>query len=92
MVRLREAYARAVDRRNLTGMQLIDRNDELYVLYEKHDIQEQQLKKGEQQMKERDVEIKELRRQTEELQRKIEVRSTLPALQPTDTHDVRLSH
>ena len=32
--------------RNYTGVQLIDRNDELCILYEKANIQEQTLKKG----------------------------------------------
>lgn len=40
MLRLKAVYETAVEQRNLTGVQLIDRNDELCVLYEKSNIQE----------------------------------------------------
>ncbi len=39
MIRLRQAYADAVEHRNMTGIQLIDRNDELCILHEKFNIQ-----------------------------------------------------
>lgn len=39
MLRLKAVYETAVEQRNLTGVQLIDRNDELCVLYEKSNIQ-----------------------------------------------------
>ena len=40
MLRLKTMYETAVEQRNLAGVQLIDRNDELCVLYEKSNIQE----------------------------------------------------
>lgn len=40
MLRLKAMYEAAVEQRNFAGVQLIDRNDELCVLYEKSNIQE----------------------------------------------------
>lgn len=40
MLRLKAMYETAVEQRNFAGVQLIDRNDELCVLYEKSNIQE----------------------------------------------------
>merc|ERR1719258_94247 len=47
MVVLKRAYEKAVEARNFTGIQLIDRNDELCILWEKANIQEKLLKRGE---------------------------------------------
>ena len=47
MLKLKSQYENSVETRNFTGMQLIDRNDELCILYEKSNIQEETLKKGE---------------------------------------------
>lgn len=44
MLRLKAMYEAAVEQRNFAGVQLIDRNDELCVLYEKSNIQETTLK------------------------------------------------
>jgi hypothetical protein len=41
-------YEMACEHRNYMGIQLIDRNDELCILYEKANIQENTLKEGEQ--------------------------------------------
>ena len=46
MVAMRAAYETAVETRNYTGLALIDRNDELCVLYEKSHTQEEVLKQG----------------------------------------------
>lgn len=43
MLRLKTMYETAVEQRNFAGVQLIDRNDELCVLYEKSNIQETML-------------------------------------------------
>jgi len=40
-------YEQACEERNFMGIQLIDRNDELCILYEKSNIQENILKNGE---------------------------------------------
>jgi len=47
MLASKRAYEAAVELRNYTGIQLIDRNDELCVLYEKSNIQEKTLDGGE---------------------------------------------
>ena len=36
-----------MEQRNLTGVQLIDRNDELCILYERSNQQQETIKKGE---------------------------------------------
>lgn len=40
MLELKQKYEMACESRNYTGIQLIDRNDELCILYEKSNIQE----------------------------------------------------
>ncbi len=47
MLQLRHQYEVACESRNYTGIQLIDRNDELCILYEKANIQENILRNGE---------------------------------------------
>jgi hypothetical protein len=48
---LRKKYEIGQESRNYTGVQLIDRNDELCVLYEKSNIHEKILKQGEFEIK-----------------------------------------
>ncbi|KAL0233908.1 hypothetical protein PCE1_002413 [Barthelona sp. PCE] len=38
LIKLRKVYANAIDERNYLGLQLIDRNDELAILYEKSNL------------------------------------------------------
>ena len=59
-MRLKKQYEQAVEERNYTGIQLIDRNDELCILYEKSNIQEQILRNGELQLNSRDEELRVL--------------------------------
>jgi hypothetical protein len=72
MLVLKSNYERAVDTRNLAGVQLIDRNDELCVLYEKANIQEQTLKQGEVSLQQREEELRLLRLKKAELIRQVE--------------------
>lgn len=58
MLVLKSSYERAVESRNVAGVQLIDRNDELCVLYEKANIQEQTLKQGELGLQKRQEEVR----------------------------------
>jgi hypothetical protein len=58
MLSLKVDYERAVVSRNLAGVQLIDRNDELCILYEKANIQEQTLKQGEICLQKKDQELR----------------------------------
>lgn len=81
MIRLRTDYAQAVDARNKTGIHLIDRNDELCILYEKSNIQQSIVKKGDEELGTRQDEIRALTVEEAELKRKIEVaRKDIPSL------------
>lgn len=81
MMSLRKDYAHAVDNRNLTGIQLIDRNDELCILYEKQNIQANILKSGDEQLAKLEEEIKLMERDIAEVKRRIEAaRKKIPSL------------
>lgn len=62
-------YEQACESRNYMGIQLIDRNDELCILYEKSNIQEQILKNGEQKIREKEEKIKMINLELKERQR-----------------------
>jgi chromosome segregation ATPase len=82
MIRLRQAYADAVEHRNMTGIQLIDRNDELCILHEKYNIQAGILERGNVELERRENEIKTLTVEIIEAQRKLDVaRKTIPNVQ-----------
>ena len=51
-------YEMACESRNYMGIQLIDKNDELCILYEKSNIQENILKTGEQAIRQKEEEIR----------------------------------
>ncbi|CAM9458921.1 unnamed protein product, partial [Ectocarpus fasciculatus] len=72
MLRLKAMYEAAVEQRNFAGVQLIDRNDELCVLYEKSNIQETTLTEGSLAIAKREEDIRMLRLQVAELQRRLE--------------------
>jgi len=79
MLKLQKRYETVVEERNYTGIQLIDRNDELCILYEKCNMQQTVLRKGELAIREREEEIRMLDLQVAELCREIEVtRRKLP--------------
>mmetsp|Transcript_2201 Transcript_2201/g.7380 ORF Transcript_2201/g.7380 Transcript_2201/m.7380 type:complete len:926 (-) Transcript_2201:240-3017(-) len=91
MVVLRRKYEQAVDTRNFTGTQLIDRNDELCILWEKSNIQEKLLKKGEDAMLARSEEIRGLRIDLQEVQRQLRVvQSKIPEVPKLVDEVVRL--
>lgn len=73
MLELKKAYEDAVENRNYTGIQLIDRNDELCILYEKSNIQESILKTGMMSINQRSEEIRALTVRLTDLQRQIEL-------------------
>ncbi|KAE9348729.1 hypothetical protein PF008_g7208 [Phytophthora fragariae] len=81
LLRLKKKYELAVDARNATGVQLIDRNDELCILYEKSNLQEQALSAGETGLTRKDQEIRVLKIELVDLQRQLEnARRQLPHL------------
>lgn len=73
MNNLTNKYEAACGHRNYMGIQLIDRNDELCILYEKSNIHENILKNGEQEIREREEEIRMLNLEFKERQRQLEV-------------------
>merc|ERR1719158_2010612 len=73
MVILRRKYEQSVETRNFTGIQLIDRNDELCILWEKSNIQEKLLKKGEDVMLSKDEDLRILKIHLAEVQRQLQV-------------------
>lgn len=70
MLLLKNRYEHAVEERNVTGVQLIDRNDELCILYERSNQQQETLRKGELELIKLEEELRLLRLYTEELNRK----------------------
>merc|ERR1719305_1891079 len=79
MMVLKKKYEQAVETRNFAGIQLIDRNDELCILWEKSNIQEKLLKKGEDAMLAKEqgdlrilkIDLAEVQRQLQVVQRRI---------------------
>lgn len=66
-------YEMACESRNYMGIQLIDRNDELCIYYEKCNIQENRLKEGEQAIRAKEEEIRMIGLEFKERQRQLEV-------------------
>jgi len=66
-------YEEACENRNYMGIQLIDRNDELCILYEKANIQENILKRGEAEIKAKEEEVRMLNIELSERQRELEL-------------------
>jgi chromosome segregation ATPase len=66
-----ERYEMACESRNMMGINLIDRNDELCILYEKANIQDSILKKGENSIHQKEEEIRMLNLELNERQRQI---------------------
>lgn len=69
MLEVKKAYEKAVGERNGTGVQLIERNDELCILYERANQQQEATKKGELGLQQKEEELRFIRLQTEELRR-----------------------
>ncbi|GLI69727.1 hypothetical protein VaNZ11_014402 [Volvox africanus] len=86
MLRLKKQYELVIEARNYTGIMLIDRNDELCVLYEKANIQEEVIKGGQLELRRRDDEARLLRLEVAELERSIAVmRRMVPSVPLLDT-------
>jgi len=73
MNNLTNKYEAACGHRNYMGIQLIDRNDELCILYEKSNIHENILKNGEQEIREKEEEIRMLSLEMKERMRQLDV-------------------
>ncbi|GMH35034.1 hypothetical protein BSKO_02902 [Bryopsis sp. KO-2023] len=86
MLGIKRDYENVVQARNYTGIMLIDRNDELCILYEKANVQEEVLKQGELELKRREDEIRILDLEIREVQRSIDAtRKTMTAIPDMDS-------
>ncbi len=91
MLHLKGKYERAVEERNVTGVQLIDRNDELCILYERSNQQQEALRRGEVESIRKEEELRLVRLQAEELKRQYATaRKRVPELEQQRTliHDL----
>ncbi|OUM64002.1 hypothetical protein PIROE2DRAFT_9390 [Piromyces sp. E2] len=73
LVSMRSKYETAVVDRNSMGIKILEQNDELCILYEKINIQEDIIKKGELALSNREEEIKKLQLVKSELNNTIEI-------------------
>ncbi|CAI9532790.1 unnamed protein product [Staurois parvus] len=79
MVRLRKKYETAVQNRNERGVQLIEREEEVCIFYEKINAQETVLRNGDVSLMEQDEKIRFLKMKAAEKKRQIEqVKKELP--------------
>jgi hypothetical protein len=60
MLKQKNRYEQSVKERNAAGVQLLDRNDEICILYERINIQKEVLAKGEELLLEKEDEIRRL--------------------------------
>jgi len=85
MVTLKRKYETTMEERNFTGIQLIDRNDELCILYEKANIQEAILHQGQVELRKREQKIRMLHINLADLARhkevKLKLRDTVPGFE-----------
>ena len=79
MVLLKRDYEQAVEARNFIGIQLIDRNDELCILWEKSNIQEKLLQKGNSAFFAKEEEARVLNLELAEVQRKLAAALKVPS-------------
>jgi chromosome segregation ATPase len=73
MLRLKRRYHDAVNKRNETGVNLIDKNDELCVLYEKSNLQASTLERGDKAVRSREDELRTLNLEFKEVERQLMV-------------------
>jgi len=79
MVELRRRYENAVQERNRRGIQLIERNEEVCVLFEKTNVQGSIIRNGDMELQSREEEIRFLKMEANDLKRSIDLlRSNLP--------------
>lgn len=82
MLNLKVKYEQSVEQRNVTGVQLIDRNDELCILYERSNQQQEALRKGAIETIKKEEELRLIRLQTKELtSRYVMAKTRLPQVE-----------
>lgn len=81
MLKVKKQYEQAVENRNFMGLQLIERNDELCILFERANVQEKTSTEGIMALTSKKQEIRMLKLELKESQRQIEVtKKLLPAV------------
>jgi hypothetical protein len=70
MIVVKAKYEQSIKDRNLAGVQLLDRNDELCILYERINVQKEIMDKGTSSLREREEEQRKLELIMSELKRK----------------------
>jgi hypothetical protein len=73
MKNIKNRYERAIKDRNSVGIQLLDRNDELCIIYERYNVQANIALKGESALLEREEDLRRLSVIKSELVRKLEL-------------------
>ncbi|KAJ3296076.1 hypothetical protein HK104_002021, partial [Borealophlyctis nickersoniae] len=73
MLALKTRYESAVRERNASGVHLLDRNDELCILYERLNVQRSVALKGESALNDREDEIRKLSLVVAEIKRRVEL-------------------
>lgn len=73
MVKLRKRYERSVQHRNDRGINLIERNEEVCIFYEKVNIQDQMIRNGNVELQSREEEIRFAKMQLSEEKRNMEL-------------------
>jgi len=85
MVELRRQYELSVQERNKRGIQLIERNEEVCVLYEKINVQGSVIRNGDMEMQSREEEMRFLKMEASDLRRQIDLlKGSLPNKQALD--------
>eukprot|EP00455_Lapot_gusevi_P008120 TRINITY_DN13500_c0_g1_i1.p1 TRINITY_DN13500_c0_g1~~TRINITY_DN13500_c0_g1_i1.p1 ORF type:complete len:698 (+),score=183.31 TRINITY_DN13500_c0_g1_i1:82-2175(+) len=74
-IQQKKVYDDVINERDILGTQLIRRNDELALLYEKIKIQQSTLNKGEVQYRERLEDIRLLKKKIDDLKRQLQLRN-----------------
>jgi len=92
MIKLKKQYEIVIEARNYTGVMLIDRNDELCVLYEKSAILGEVSRRGDLELSRREDIARILRIEAAELQRSVDVtkRTSVPQIPILDGDVARL--
>ncbi|KAI8927478.1 hypothetical protein BC831DRAFT_173547 [Entophlyctis helioformis] len=73
MMTLKLRYEQCIKERNMVGVHLLDRNDELCILYERLNVQKEVMAKGESALVDKEDEIRKLSLIVAELKRKVEL-------------------
>jgi chromosome segregation ATPase len=81
ILELKARFIWVVEERNYHGLQLVDRNDELCILYEKHNLQQSVSASGEQHLRARDEDLRALSVKEADLARELAaLKKRLPQL------------